>query len=341
MVPEGRLAAKQSVIPIDHPRLRGYNPVDLITGIYMALTGILLAIGHDHVPNASTYLLIHVLAVAGIALLHFIPRRGNVLLMFIRDTYPLWALPFFYHEVAILNRMIWSGFFDPVVMGWERAVFGTYPSLHLHEWLPNRIFDEFFHFSYMAYYFLVPILGLWLYLRGRVELARVFGTTILLTFFTCYAIYILFPVAGPYYMLPRIASGTGLFPPLVHRVLESGASKGAAFPSSHVAASVVVFCMTLRFDRRLAGLMGAVAAGIFVGTVYGGFHYAVDAVAGLILGVALALLGPRLHSFLLRRTRLSPMRIRFPHLVDPLIAKLWGRRSPTSEAHRWKRKGEA
>jgi membrane-associated phospholipid phosphatase len=330
VVPERRLAPKISVIPIEHPRLRGYNPVDIITGAYMALTGILLAIGRERVPHASAYLLIHVLAVTGIALLHFIPRRGNVLLMFIRDTYPLWALPFFYHEVRVLDRLIWSGFFDPTVMGWEKAIFGLYPSLHLHEWLPNRLFNEFFHFSYFAYYFLVPILGLWLYLRGREELCRVFGTTILLTFFTCYIIYIFFPVAGPYYVFPPSGNSTGFFPPLVHRILESGASKGAAFPSSHVAASIVVFCMALRFDRRLAGLMGVIAAGILVGTVYGGFHYAIDALVGLVLGVSLALLGPSFHSFLLRRARLSPMRIRFPHLVDPLIAKLWGRR-PRSE----------
>lgn len=331
MVPEGRLVAKPSVIPIDHPRLRGYTPADLITGVYMAFTAVLLALGRDTVPHASTYLLVHVVAVTGIALLHFIPRRGNVLLMFVRDTYPLWALPFFYHEIGILDRVVWSGFFDPTVMRWEQAVFGTYPSLHLREWLPQRIFDEFFHFSYLAYYLLVPILGLWLYLRGREELCRVFGTTILLTFFTCYIIYVFFPVAGPFYVLPLSAHQGGFFPPIVHRILESGASKGSAFPSSHVAAATVVFCMTLRFDRRLVGLMGTVAAGIFIGTVYGGFHYAVDAVAGLVLGVSLALVGPQLHSFLLRRTRLFPMRFRFPHLVDPLIAKLWGRQAKSAD----------
>ncbi len=340
MVPEGRLAPKSSVIPIDHPRLRGYNPADIITGAYMALTGILLAVGRDRVPHASAYLLLHIVAVTGIALLHFVPRRGNVLLMFIRDTYPLWAMPFFYHEVGILNRIAWSGFFDLSVMRWEKAIFGLYPSLRLHEWIPSRLLDEFFHFSYMAYYLLVPIFCFWLYLHEREELCRVFGTTILLTFFTCYIIYVLFPVAGPYYMFPHDAHGTGFFPPLVRRILESGASKGAAFPSSHVAASVVVFCMTLRFDRRLAGFMGVLAGGIFVGTVYGGFHYAVDAVAGLILGVPLALLGPHIHSFLLRRARLSPMRIRFPHLVDPLIAKLWGRR-PAPADPQAKRKHEA
>jgi membrane-associated phospholipid phosphatase len=319
------------VIPIEHPRLRGFNPIDIVTGGYLAITGVLLAINHARVPGASAYLTGHIIAVVAIALLQFVPRRGHVLLMFIRDTYPLWALPFFYHEVGLLDRLVWSKLFDPTVMRWEKAIFGLYPSQHLREWLPNRVFNEFFHFSYMAYYLLVPILGLWLYLRGREELCRVFGTTILLTFFACYLTYIFFPVAGPYYTFPHISNGVGFFPPLVHRILESGASKGAAFPSSHVAAATVVFCMTVRFERRLMGLMGVIAGGIFVGTVYGGFHYAIDAVCGLAVGVVFALLGPGFHSFLLRRARLSPMRIRFPHKVDPLIAKLWGRK-PSGES---------
>ena len=325
------------MIPIEHPRLRGYNPIDIITGVYLTLTGIILAIGYGRVPHGSSYLLVHILAVAGIALLRFVPRRGNVLLMFIRDTYPLWALPLFYKEVAVLDRLIWSGFFDSTVMGWEKAIFGLYPSLYLREWMPNRFLNEFLHFSYLAYYLLVPILGLWLYLRGREELCRVFGTTMLLTFFVCYLIYIFFPVAGPYYVFPRPGTDSGFFPPLVHRILESGASRGAAFPSSHVAASIAVFCMSARFDRRLMGLFGVVAAGILVGTVYGGFHYAVDALAGGALGLLLALVGPRFHSFLLRRARLWPMRFRFPHLVDPLIAKLWGRRPSPEDETRGKR----
>jgi membrane-associated phospholipid phosphatase len=85
--------------------------------------------------------------------------------------------------------------------------------------------------------------------------------------------------------------------------------------------------MTLRFERELSLLMGTLAGGIFLGTVYGGFHYGVDALAGLVVGIALSLVGPALHSVLLRQARLWPLRFRFPHLFGPIVAKLWGLRA--------------
>jgi membrane-associated phospholipid phosphatase len=44
-----------------------------------------------------------------------------------------------------------------------------------------------------------------------------------------------------------------------------------------------------------------IAAGILFGTVYGGFHYAVDSLAGLAVGIAFGWLGPRMHRALLAR----------------------------------------
>ena len=73
-------------------------------------------------------------------------------------------------------------------------------------------------------------------------------------------------------------------------LLEQGSSRGTAFPSSHVAASVVAALCALRFQRRV-GVVVALATGLLtVATVYGGFHYAVDALVGVILGL-LAWLG--------------------------------------------------
>lgn len=329
MVPERRLAPRRAVRPILHPRLRGYNPLDILTMGYFGVTALFLALGHNHIPMRATYLAIHVAVVVFVALLGFVPRRGNIFLMFLRDTYTLWALPFLYKELGILNQTLRPGYFDSVVLGWEKAIFGLYPSLYLRDWIPSHPLSEFLHFSYLTYYALVPILGFWLYLRGRDDVARVFATSTMLTFFTCYIVFILFPVAGPYYVFPHEHRETGFFARLVYRIIDSGASRGTAFPSSHVAGAVTVFCMTIRFEKPLIPLMGILCAGIFFGTVYGGFHYGVDALTGLTVGVSISLLGPRVHSFLLRRARLRPLRIRFPHLFRPLVAQLWSLRKPS------------
>src|SRR6185503_2069928 len=72
-------------------------------------------------------------------------------------------------------------------------------------------------------------------------------------------------------------------------LLDRGDSWGAAFPSSHVAASVVATGMALRYWRALGLVLLPFTAGLILAVVYGQFHYAVDALAGLI--VAALMLG--------------------------------------------------
>jgi membrane-associated phospholipid phosphatase len=90
---------------------------------------------------------------------------------------------------------------------------------------------------------------------------------------------------------------------VVHAILAGGSSWGTAFPSSHVAVSWVAALVLWREHRRAFWLAAPVAFGLALGTVYGQFHYAVDAVAGAGFGLLhLALLDP------LRRRLSAPAR---------------------------------
>ena len=116
----------------------------------------------------------------------------------------------------------------------------------------------------------------------------------------CYICFILYPVAGPWYHSPHLdtASLGHFFPNVVQTVLERAASKGAAFPSSHVAVAVVIWLLAWRFARRVFWILAAIVPALALGTVYGGFHYAVDAGAGLLVGVAGYFAAPHVHRFL-------------------------------------------
>jgi membrane-associated phospholipid phosphatase len=108
-------------------------------------------------------------------------------------------------------------------------------------------------------------------------------------------------VRGPYYTFPPVDAPGTIFPELVHATLDRGAAVGTAFPSSHCAAAVVVAILAWRFaPRGLAMAITVISSGIVLATVYGGFHYAIDAVAGLVIGLAMGNLGPRLHGWLSR-----------------------------------------
>ncbi len=289
---------------LDPARFRGYTPIDLVSMAYVAFCLAVVALGGSRVPSHELRLVLYSTALAGLALLRWAPRAGWRPFQFLREAYPLLLLTLAYSETAALGRAFTDGYHDALVLRWERALFGALPSLIFSQWAPSRLLSELLHFCYLAYIALVPTLGLTLFFRGRSELLRGFVTTIMLTFLVCYATFILFPVRGPYYELERpVVASFGIFPPIVHAMLARGAAVGAAFPSSHVAAAVVVAMMAHRFSRPMSYAMAFIAVGIFFGTVYGGFHYAVDAVAGLIWGVIAGNLGPGLHRRLTRVTR--------------------------------------
>jgi membrane-associated phospholipid phosphatase len=144
------------------------------------------------------------------------------------------------------------------------------------------------------------VVALTLYFSRHFEELKEFATTVMATFFFCYVIFTIFPVRGPFYYFGPIdpyAKGL-LFPQVVHKLLLRAASVGTAFPSSHVAASVAIWLVCRRYLRRLSHAILVIAIGIFVGTVYGGFHYALDALAGVAVGIACGLLGPKLHAWI-------------------------------------------
>jgi membrane-associated phospholipid phosphatase len=130
----------------------------------------------------------------------------------------------------------------------------------------------------------------------------------MVTFYLCYVIFLFFPVAGPRYTFDLAHNAaTEIWPVRVTEwLLDRGDSWGAAFPSSHVAAAVVAAACALRYQRPLGLLLTPFTLGLILSVVYGQFHYAVDAVAGLFVAFAV------LASQYIYGTETEPRRARVP-----------------------------
>ena len=121
--------------------------------------------------------------------------------------------------------------------------------------------------------------------------ARRFVLAVMTTFVVCYLVFIFFPVAGPYYMFPRPSPWflDNAAARLVYNTLAEGSSYGAAFPSSHVAATVAAALAAATGSRRLGLALLVPTILLGVGVVYCQMHYGVDALSGLLVGVVVAL----------------------------------------------------
>jgi membrane-associated phospholipid phosphatase len=69
-------------------------------------------------------------------------------------------------------------------------------------------------------------------------------------------------------------------------LLDHYSVQACIFPSGHVAAVTAVALAVRRQATRLGVLFLFFAASVAVATIYGRYHYAADAVAGVVVGVA-------------------------------------------------------
>jgi len=280
----------------------GYHPADLLVLVYLVIVSALLIFSPRNVPDRGLLTAVHLGLLLAVAALRFVPREGSGVGRVLRHMYPLALLPLAYRDVAVLNRLLTERYFDAPVSGWDRVLFGFDLSQVLHQWVPLGAVSEYVHLSYLVYAALIPLVCLPLYLSHRRGEFRLFTTAVIATFTACYLTFIVFPVQGPFHYFGPIdpAAKRSFFAVLADRMLHRASATGTAFPSSHVAVAVVVWAMCRRMLPRLSPFVLVITVGIFLGTVYGGFHYGVDALAGVIVGLLFAHLGPRIHLTLLR-----------------------------------------
>lgn len=282
--------------------LRGFGtPVHLVLGFYFLMSGAAL-LGPFRPRHWPVLLAVHA---ALAALLSLPPLRAWVLgrlrerwhraACVVQAWYPFFLVPLLYAEIPHLSRALHGGhYFDAVVMGWDQAWFGGQPSRSWAAAAPWLPLSELLHGAYLSYYLLIFLPPLALYLRGRVREFHAATFFFVLASTLHYLAFVYFPVQGPRYLWPAPDAGgieKGPLYQLTHVVLQWGSSQGTAFPSGHVEVSVVqtLVCSWLLPGWRL--WVGGLTLLLTLGTVYGGFHYGVDAVAGAVLGVVVAFAG--------------------------------------------------
>jgi membrane-associated phospholipid phosphatase len=222
------------------------------------------------------------------------PRRGS-LPGLLRDLYPLLLFPYLYNQTGLLNQAFFRGNFDEVLAAWDRAVFGSDISLDFCRHLPQLWVREAMHAFYFSYYFLVPVVAVYYYLRCPRPRLRALVFAVAFTFYLHYLTFIAFPAFGPHFAgrLPQPPEGL-FFVPLVRFVIAVGDRPGGAFPSSHVAVAVLLLLFAERDARGLARAIFPFVLGLVFATVYVGAHYGVDALAGIVSGMLCAVAARRL-----------------------------------------------
>ncbi len=214
----------------------------------------------------------------------------------LRGIYPVAILLGLYGSLDILNGFGAAPVHDAAIQRIEAALFGMQPA---RDWWRSAIspgWSRVMHSVYLSYYLVVPMPLVVLALRRQWEGMTRYLDGMIALFLFCYLCYILWPVAGPYY---EFARPTGVFvanlpAQLVYDGLARGSSFGAAFPSSHVGATLAAAVGGWRVDRVLGVVLMVPAVLLAIGVVYCQMHYAIDSITGVIVGITIPLAVHRL-----------------------------------------------
>jgi len=255
--------------------------------------------------NAFLQAILHIILIG--ILLVFIPwldRRTENYWVFIRNWYLILALPLLYLDVGNFLHLVTPREFDPLLLVVEEHLFGILPNLRLQA-LVNPYLTEFMQISYSIYWITIPLGAAVFYHNKRLDLFEYLLHYVTIAFFLSYLIFIFFPVAGPRFFLADqlTVKYEGLFiADYLRGFIKQSGYRGGAFPSSHVGVAVTILTFLWHFQPRVAKkIFLPLVIALSLATVYGQYHYVVDVVAGLFMGLCIGFWGARK-----TRARLSP-----------------------------------
>lgn len=266
-------------------------PVDRVTILYTLVSLSLLLF---HFGLQLPFSIVVLIGTTVVALLAPIARKHGRAGRFFGEFYPVLLTIALYTEVGVYN---WKRgvSHDVLIQKWEHLIFRGQPSLEWATAWPNPVLSSILHLSYFSYYLIVIGIPVALWLSGRAESAIRTILLMMTTFYICYTSFRFFPVAGPrfLYFLPDVAAMHTPVASFVHKLVAGGSAWGTAFPSSHVAVAFVNAGTAFRGWRRLGIIAWILAVMLAIGTVYGQFHYAIDALAGAVVGLLILVLSSK------------------------------------------------
>jgi len=205
-------------------------------------------------------------------------------------------LSFLFGAMAGLQHVLVSGWMDGELLGFERALTGVNPAYWLQRFV-SPVVTEIMMFAYVIYVPALPGVALLCYRAGGARAANEYLLHLSAVNVACNIGFVLFPVASPMFYDPRLYTVPlkgWFFTWCGDWIRHHAHYAGGSLPSPHCAASSIMLVMLYRYDRRAFRVALPVVLILYVSTVYCRFHYASDAVAGILTAVAVTTLFRRL-----------------------------------------------
>ena len=280
--------------------MKTWRTVDAFCVGFLLLLSALASLAPHRVPQWWLLVLANLAAAAMIDVsrrLAVRSRQRHWQLVF--GSFPLLLFIWLWAEIGMLQQILFSGWFDQVLIDFEHAVIGV----HLCVWVERFVsvpVTEWMMFGYFGYLPAIPLVGIVLFYAVRPAAMDEFLFAMALAYGICFLVFIIFPVKGPNYAFADLYTRdlTGYVFRWLTRLMEDYAHfPGGCFPSPHSAAGTVMLFMSYKYHRRTFWCILPVIGTFYLATVYGRYHYVSDTIAGVIVGLAVGWLTPKIEAW--------------------------------------------
>ncbi|HML15926.1 MAG TPA: phosphatase PAP2 family protein [Bryobacteraceae bacterium] len=231
------------------------------------------------------------------ALIWILSRRRSVLRDFAPAAFTLAA----YREMNWFRSANYDHHFENAWIVWDRWLLGDGGHLRALIESAGALFPSYFELCYALVYGIAPVSILVLFFAHRRDRINLFWMAYLTGTLGAYAMFPYFPSEPPWLVFanadfPHIAT---VFRRLNLWILGGYGIHASVFPSAHVSSAFSAawgLLAAIPEGRWIGWTMAAYGLSVAIATVYGRYHFAADAVAGIAVSlVAAAAL--RLHEF--------------------------------------------
>ncbi|MFH1422456.1 MAG: phosphatase PAP2 family protein [Planctomycetota bacterium] len=206
----------------------------------------------------------------------------------------------FAYLLPVLNKQILDYLFIKI----DRYIFGVDPTVWL-ERFQTTLFTDVMHIVYAFYFFMPFILLIVLYIQGKYKENREAVFIMLAGAYICYIGYFIFPAIGPRFTIDFLQTkpiGGSAITFVIRRVIEIlEPNNRDIFPSAHIALSMTMTYVAWKFHRFFFWIYLVATLLTFLTTVYCRYHYVIDLAGGVVFGIIIIVVTPRLYHWLLKR----------------------------------------
>ncbi len=263
-------------------------PAEKLVILSVSFFALLLLLDHLFGHNPEVLLLPASLAV--ILIFWWLPRgrkkyEPNPVRLFVCSALSLAGYAYLYKLAGALVHFLRRPWQDEFLVSLDRIIFGFSPNQALSGFQPAWL-TELMMFAYLAYLPLVVWLAYVLFRKQGQAGLQTYTFALGLAYLTCFILFILVPAASPrFYFEGLVPEGGWLFSRLMNLVETSAQYRGGSFPSAHCAAGTVMLYFALKAGKRVAAVVVPLILLFFLSTVYGQYHYGVDVLAGVLIGL--------------------------------------------------------